>query len=168
MLLIVQVQALGSDDHYPLFNATMSFNRTKMCVSPPNNASKTPQQQAPPTTMPGTAIMPSRKPLDMHHSTCEALQAIGTSSNFCQVKPNSCQAIECSVLNEYRFALTILPCNTVAGVNIQLDHLLDGTLLEDTFTHSQNQAIYFGESKILDLSVTVEQRSEGKHITFQV
>ena len=152
------MQEPGSDDHYPLFNATINFNMTNLCRA--TSITTTTHQPPPPVTS---------ELLRTYHTTCEAILAIGSLSNYCAVgRPSLCKSLDCSVLGEYRITLTVLPCNTLPGVSVLINHMMEGVILEDVFTSSHIQALYVGESKLLDYSVIVEQHSEENHIKFQV
>ena len=175
----------------PLFNATLTYDRTQYCTSGEadgaeggvsetvgslsgsnredsssqeikDSGKETDTVAAIPTSSSFTSPLPST-------TMCEVLQRIAGSRNTqCQV-PNTCQTLECTTEDDnYRIGVTILPCGEIPSVMIAVYHLPEeSTLLHKVYTGSSREPVYLGESRLL-FNMVVSIKQSMAHITLMV
>ena len=175
----------------PLFNATLTYDRTQYCTSGEadgaeggvsetvgslsgsnredsssqeiKDSGKETDTVAAIPTHPTSSSFTSPLPST---TMCEVLQRIAGSRNTqCQV-PNTCQTLECTTEDDnYRIGATILPCGEIPSVMIAVHHLPEeSTLLHKVYTGSP---VYLGESRLL-FNMVVSIKQSMAHITLMV
>ena len=169
----------------PLFNATLTYDRTQYCTSGEadgaeggvsetvgslsgsnredsssqeiKDSGKETDTVAAIPTHPTSSSFTSPLPST---TMCEVLQRIAGSRNTrCQV-PNTCQTLECTTEDDnYRIGVTILPCGEIPSVMIAAYHLPEeSTLLHKVYTGSSREPVYLGESRLLfNMVVSIKQ-----------